>query len=34
MVAIGTGGNINKFFRMSKKKDGKPLTARFAERLL
>ena len=25
-VAIGTGGNINKVFSMSKKKDGKPLT--------
>jgi exopolyphosphatase/guanosine-5'-triphosphate,3'-diphosphate pyrophosphatase len=25
MVAIGTGGNINKVFSMSKKKDGKPL---------
>jgi exopolyphosphatase/guanosine-5'-triphosphate,3'-diphosphate pyrophosphatase len=26
IVAIGTGGNINKVFSMSKKKDGKPLT--------
>jgi exopolyphosphatase/guanosine-5'-triphosphate,3'-diphosphate pyrophosphatase len=25
LVAIGTGGNINKIFSMSKKKDGKPL---------
>ena len=25
VVAIGTGGNINKVFSMSKKKDGKPL---------
>jgi exopolyphosphatase/guanosine-5'-triphosphate,3'-diphosphate pyrophosphatase len=25
MVAIGSGGNINKVFSMSKKKDGKPL---------
>ena len=25
MVAIGSGGNINKIFSMSKKKDGKPL---------
>ena len=26
MVAIGSRGNINKVFSMSKKKDGKPLT--------
>jgi exopolyphosphatase/guanosine-5'-triphosphate,3'-diphosphate pyrophosphatase len=26
VVAIGTGGNINKIFSMSKRKDGKPLT--------
>ena len=26
IVAIGTGGNINKIFSLSKKKDGKPLT--------
>ncbi len=26
IIAIGTGGNINKVFSMSKKKDGKPLT--------
>jgi exopolyphosphatase/guanosine-5'-triphosphate,3'-diphosphate pyrophosphatase len=26
LVAIGTGGNINKIFSMSKKKDGKPLS--------
>lgn len=26
VVAIGSGGNINKVFSMSKKKDGKPLT--------
>ena len=26
VVAIGTGGNINKVFSMSKRKDGKPLT--------
>lgn len=26
MVAIGSGGNINKVFSLSKKKDGKPLT--------
>ena len=25
IVAIGTGGNINKVFSISKKKDGKPL---------
>lgn len=25
IIAIGTGGNINKIFSMSKKKDGKPL---------
>jgi exopolyphosphatase/guanosine-5'-triphosphate,3'-diphosphate pyrophosphatase len=25
VVAIGSGGNINKIFSMSKKKDGKPL---------
>ncbi len=26
LIAIGSGGNINKIFSMSKKKDGKPLT--------
>lgn len=26
MIAIGSGGNINKVFSMSKKKEGKPLT--------
>src|SRR5204863_88373 len=26
IVAIGTGGNINKIFSLSKKKDGKPLS--------
>jgi exopolyphosphatase / guanosine-5'-triphosphate,3'-diphosphate pyrophosphatase len=26
MIAIGSGGNINKIFSMSKKKEGKPLT--------
>ena len=26
VVAIGSGGNINKVFSMSKKKDGKPLS--------
>ncbi|HEX8334498.1 MAG TPA: exopolyphosphatase [Segetibacter sp.] len=29
IAAIGTGGNINKVFAMSKKKDGKPLTLEF-----
>lgn len=27
IIAIGTGGNINKIFSMSKKKEGKPLSA-------
>ncbi len=27
MIAIGSGGNINKIFSISKKKEGKPLTA-------
>jgi exopolyphosphatase / guanosine-5'-triphosphate,3'-diphosphate pyrophosphatase len=27
MIAIGSGGNINKIFSISKKKDGKPLSA-------
>ena len=27
MVAIGSGGNINKVFSMSKTKDGKPMSA-------
>jgi exopolyphosphatase/pppGpp-phosphohydrolase len=27
MVAIGSGGNINKIFSMSKTKDGKPMSA-------
>ncbi|MBO9571685.1 MAG: exopolyphosphatase, partial [Chitinophagaceae bacterium] len=26
MVAIGSGGNINKIFSLSKRKEGKPLT--------
>ena len=26
VIAIGSGGNINKIFSMSKRKDGKPLT--------
>ena len=26
LVAIGSGGNINKIFSMSKKKEGKPLS--------
>jgi exopolyphosphatase/guanosine-5'-triphosphate,3'-diphosphate pyrophosphatase len=29
IAAIGTGGNINKVFTLSKKKDGKPLTLEF-----
>lgn len=29
VAAIGTGGNINKVFTLSKKKDGKPLTLEF-----
>jgi exopolyphosphatase/guanosine-5'-triphosphate,3'-diphosphate pyrophosphatase len=29
IAAIGTGGNINKVFALSKKKDGKPLTLEF-----
>lgn len=29
IVAIGSGGNINKVFSMSKTKDGKPLTATY-----
>lgn len=31
LVAIGTGGNINKIFSLSKKKEGKPLPLDFLE---
>ena len=34
VVAIGSGGNINKIFTMSKRKDGKPLSLELLKRLL
>ena len=34
VTAIGSGGNINKIFSLSKRKDGKAIITGFASRLL
>lgn len=33
IVAIGSGGNINKAFSMSKTKDGKPMSATYLKKI-